>query len=121
MEWHPFLAGARLVRLRHMKLDGLLQPLSPSADVASLPFLPGTRYNERGIPGCLRTFTMLWMRGKCIEVKGQLVKSKHTAAIAGAVRIPTIRFLGGFTSVTARHAGAIALYKVVRRSGSAPD
>src|SRR6266699_6147026 len=69
MEWHPFLAGARLVRLRHMKLDGLLQPLSPSADVASLPFLPGTRYNEIGISGCLRTFTMLWMRGQCIQVQ----------------------------------------------------
>src|SRR5258708_19147657 len=25
MQWHPFLAGARHVRLRHMKLDALLR------------------------------------------------------------------------------------------------
>src|SRR5258708_33113326 len=121
MEWHPFLAGARLVRLRHMKLDGLLQPLAPSTLVASLPFLAGTRSNERGIPGCLRTFTMLWMRGQCIQVKGELVMPEHTPVIAGAVRIPTGKFPGSLASFTAPQRGAIVIKPVVRRSGISPD
>ncbi len=47
--------------------------------------------------------------------------SEHTPVIAGAVRIPTGKFLGNLASFTAPELGAIVIKEVVRRSGIAPD
>ena len=47
--------------------------------------------------------------------------SEHTPVIAGAVRIPTGKFLGSLASFTAPQLGAIVIKEVVRRSGISPD
>ncbi len=46
---------------------------------------------------------------------------EHTPVIAGAVRIPTGKFLGSLASFTAPQLGAIVIKEVVRRSGISPD
>jgi acetyl-CoA C-acetyltransferase len=45
----------------------------------------------------------------------------RTAVIVGAARLPTGRFLGGLSSLTAADLGAHAISAVVERSGVAPD
>ncbi len=46
--------------------------------------------------------------------------SEHVAVIAGAVRTPTGKFLGGLAGFTAPQLGAIVIKEAVRRSGIAP-
>src|SRR2546425_3495494 len=47
--------------------------------------------------------------------------SEHIPVIAGAVRIPTGKFLGSLASFTAPQLGAIVIKEVVRRSGISPE
>lgn len=46
---------------------------------------------------------------------------EHTPVIAGAVRTPTGKFLGGLSSFTAPRLGAIVIKEAVRRSGIEPE
>ena len=46
---------------------------------------------------------------------------EHTPVIAGAVRTPTGKFLGGLSSFTAPQLGAIVIKEAVRRSGIEPE
>ena len=45
----------------------------------------------------------------------------RTAVIVGAARLPTGRFLGGLSSLTAPELGARAIAGVVERAGVAPE
>ncbi|MGW8283592.1 MAG: thiolase family protein, partial [Gemmatimonadota bacterium] len=47
--------------------------------------------------------------------------AERTAVIVGAARLPTGRFLGGLSSLSAPELGAKAIEAVVERSGVDPD
>jgi acetyl-CoA C-acetyltransferase len=87
-----------------------------------LPFLLSTRYNEKQHVSLLaHIHNGVNVKVNVARPKGKLTMSEHIPVIAGAVRTPTGKFLGGLAGFTAPQLGAIVIKEVVRRSGIVPN